>query len=400
MGRQVAYLVLALVLCWTTRARAAFNDIITGARPQGMGGAFVAVADDANALYWNPAGLTQLDSAEVTFMHANEFDVSVGPALLTDFVGFVNWPMQFGTIGVSGFQQGNSRILQERSLVLSYAKDVSPASSMGLNVKYLELDPSGIQVNPGDPALQTQGTFSFDLAGLYTVTPYWKLGYLVRNILGTFGAAEREELRKTYRFGSAYRFEELMFHSDSLIWSLDLFTRDDVADRAGTKVRASSGIEYAIDERFAVRLGVNAGHFAAGLGLGHPETGIFIDYAFANDEPGTTHRISATYRFGGPPGEVHVVHHREKKVYHHVHDEPPKDLPLPPEPPPKKRQVEGTLPAKMRTSSPVSPTPAALAKSGTWRTQEARLAAPPVRQEPKRKASQEYDRELEDFLEK
>src|SRR5205823_15021337 len=28
-----------------------------GERSQGMGGAFVAVADDASAIYWNPAGL-------------------------------------------------------------------------------------------------------------------------------------------------------------------------------------------------------------------------------------------------------------------------------------------------------------------------------------------------------
>jgi hypothetical protein len=31
-----------------------------GARPSGMGGAFVAIADDTNALEWNPAGLSQL----------------------------------------------------------------------------------------------------------------------------------------------------------------------------------------------------------------------------------------------------------------------------------------------------------------------------------------------------
>lgn len=391
---RFAWIALALVL-WAGPSRAAFNDIITGARPQGMGGAFVAVADDANALYWNPAGLTQLDSAEVTFMHANEFDVSVGPALNTDFVGFVNWPMTFGTVGVSAFQQGNSRILQERSLVLSYARDTSPDSSLGVNVKYLELDPSGVQVNPGDPALETQGTFSFDLSGMYTMTKYWKLAYLARNIIGSLGTAEREDLRKTYRLGSAYRFEELMFHADSLIWSLDVFSREDVDDKSGVKIRAASGVEYSIDERFAVRLGVNAGHFAAGLGLGHPETGIFVDYAFSNDEPGTTHRISATYRFGGPPGEVHVVHHREKTVHHHeVSEEPP-----PPPPPPVKREVEGALPKRMRTTTPVAPPPPALAKAGAWRTGADKLGAPPLKAiQPRKPKATEYDRELNDFL--
>jgi hypothetical protein len=41
-----------------------------GARPVGMGGAYTAVADDANALFWNPAGLA-LDAglrADVTMM--------------------------------------------------------------------------------------------------------------------------------------------------------------------------------------------------------------------------------------------------------------------------------------------------------------------------------------------
>src|ERR1043166_3350945 len=96
-GWRSAGLALVSVLLWTGAARAAFNDIVTGARPQGMGGAFVAVADDANALYWNPAGLTQLDSAEATFMHSNDYDITVGPQLNTDYVGFVNWPMDFGT---------------------------------------------------------------------------------------------------------------------------------------------------------------------------------------------------------------------------------------------------------------------------------------------------------------
>ena len=41
---------------------AQFLKIGTGARPVAMGYAFSAVADDLNALYWNPAGLAlQMD---------------------------------------------------------------------------------------------------------------------------------------------------------------------------------------------------------------------------------------------------------------------------------------------------------------------------------------------------
>ncbi len=45
-----------------------FLKIGTGARAIGMGGAFVSVADDATAIYWNPAGLVLLNAREITSM--------------------------------------------------------------------------------------------------------------------------------------------------------------------------------------------------------------------------------------------------------------------------------------------------------------------------------------------
>jgi len=43
------------------------NPVGSGARAIGMGGAFIAVADDATAASWNPAGLTQLKRPEISF---------------------------------------------------------------------------------------------------------------------------------------------------------------------------------------------------------------------------------------------------------------------------------------------------------------------------------------------
>ncbi|MBI5187353.1 MAG: outer membrane protein transport protein [Nitrospinae bacterium] len=44
------------------------NPVGSGARAMGMGGAFIAVADDATAASWNPGGLIQLETAEASMV--------------------------------------------------------------------------------------------------------------------------------------------------------------------------------------------------------------------------------------------------------------------------------------------------------------------------------------------
>jgi long-subunit fatty acid transport protein len=46
------------------------NPVGSGARALGMGGAFIAVADDATAASWNPGGLIQLETPEVSIVGA------------------------------------------------------------------------------------------------------------------------------------------------------------------------------------------------------------------------------------------------------------------------------------------------------------------------------------------
>ena len=54
-------------------AAAPFLGIGVGARAIAMGGAFAAVADDASALYWNPAGLSLCRRPEITLNHSDWF---------------------------------------------------------------------------------------------------------------------------------------------------------------------------------------------------------------------------------------------------------------------------------------------------------------------------------------
>jgi long-subunit fatty acid transport protein len=52
-----------------------------GTRAEGMGGAFVAVADDASAVYWNPAGIATGATFDLQVSAAKGKTVFVGAAL-------------------------------------------------------------------------------------------------------------------------------------------------------------------------------------------------------------------------------------------------------------------------------------------------------------------------------
>src|SRR5207247_11370948 len=78
----------------TTAAK--FLSIPVGARAVGMGGAFVAVANDASAMYWNPGGIAGLNKSEAIFTHANwvaDININYGGVII---------PVEgIGTIGVN-----------------------------------------------------------------------------------------------------------------------------------------------------------------------------------------------------------------------------------------------------------------------------------------------------------
>ncbi len=84
-------LVFLAVVAAAPTARAAkfagaFMEDGGGARALGMGGAFAAVADDPTATFWNPAGLSRLDSRELFLMHDERF----GDLVDRDFASFVS----------------------------------------------------------------------------------------------------------------------------------------------------------------------------------------------------------------------------------------------------------------------------------------------------------------------
>jgi len=79
-----------------------FLKIGVGARAAGMGDAYTAIANDATACYWNPAGLVRIRGAALTFMH-NEYFQDVR----NDYCAFVYGIGKSAVgIGMSGLYLG------------------------------------------------------------------------------------------------------------------------------------------------------------------------------------------------------------------------------------------------------------------------------------------------------
>lgn len=81
----IAFALPAVPASATDKYAGEFLRVGAGARALGMGGAFLAVADDATAGFWNPAGLTYLEHKSVQYMHSEEQHSQVS----YDFLGVV-----------------------------------------------------------------------------------------------------------------------------------------------------------------------------------------------------------------------------------------------------------------------------------------------------------------------
>ena len=69
---QILFMISTLYAVDKTGTTAAkFLSIGVGSKAVGMGGAYTSIADDATAMYWNPAGISFYNTREVYFNHSN-----------------------------------------------------------------------------------------------------------------------------------------------------------------------------------------------------------------------------------------------------------------------------------------------------------------------------------------
>jgi hypothetical protein len=313
-----------------TRYAGEFLRIGVGARALGMGSAFVGLADDGTASYWNPAGLATLEEHQVTAMHAEQF----GSIVQYDFLSYV---MPVGSpgkpkqaislalvrLGVDNIpdtrglqiidQNGNGKfdypedllVVDESrfvfdsdndvALLFSYARDVRPGLSLGGNFKY-------IRQWLGD-SLRSNG-FGIDLGVLYVGRKGLSLGATLRDATTTrilWNTGTSEFIAPSLRLGAA-KTRGFKDRRHLVTAALDVqvgFSDERLSSQANlgaVTFEFHPGLEYWFDRKLALRAGFEAQNFTAGAGLRYGKFG--LDYAYLDHRDlDASHRVSGAYRF-------------------------------------------------------------------------------------------------------
>jgi long-subunit fatty acid transport protein len=269
---------------------AEFLKLEVGPKAQALGGAsFVGVADDASAVYWNPAGLTTMTSGQLYGMqnwYLLDMSHQVGALVIPTRYGAYALAFSYFSAGdipqYENFQStGRTFSASDMSGTLAYAHRLGDVFSLGLGLKmiYQQLEVEQAWGYAVDLGLLSHVETSAGRIGV---------GVAVQNIgPGLTFIERRDPLPFSFKTGVSYRVGGLLMAGGMVK------ARDD------RTLQAVGGVELSLQNVLAFRIGYRSPHeYATGAGL--RMGGLRVDYAFVPYESlGNirTHRIAMGISF-------------------------------------------------------------------------------------------------------
>jgi len=279
---------------------AQFLKVGMGARPLAMAGAFSAVSDDVNSIYYSPASLTRTEQKEVSATYLKYFeDVNAG------FIGYTGAISEKHYVGV-GATYLQVTDIEERALDEAKLGDFG-ATDFAFFLNYARKDLAnsllenlavggGLKLIRQKIDTEKAFTVALDLSAYYPADKNLSFAFNIQNIsYGVKFIDETDPLPLNIKAGAAYKvLKDLTVACD-----LDEYIIDN-------KLYASVGAEYWLKNALALRSGYRFGYDVSslggivglGVGAGVKIWGVTLDYAFVPfGDLGDTHRVSFGAKF-------------------------------------------------------------------------------------------------------
>jgi Type IX secretion system protein PorV len=301
-----------------------FLQIDVGPRAVAMGGAFVAAANDASSLYWNPAGLSHLTGNELIATHTEWL-----ADLNFDYLGVA---LKLGSVGVAGvsvtmlsvpemvvrtedLQQGTGETFDaaDMAIGLSYGRSVTDRFSVGATAKYIR---QRIWHSAATAAALDIGTqFRTDFFGGLTIgASIYNFGSDMKldgRDLRTFVDPDPTQLGNNSRIPANYELDayKLPLNFQFGVSSTPIYSRMskltfnvDAIHPNSNNESLNFGFEYCFEDRVFFRGGYR------GLFLDDAEGGISGGLAVHQTLfEGGVAKLDYAFRSGGRLGDIHVV---------------------------------------------------------------------------------------------
>ncbi len=308
MKKIFVILSLVIIMLAVQKAQAAFVDTYWGVRALGMGGAYTAVGNDANAPLYNISGIAFAIRQEVTLMGSRLFAGVDGVEVAANYFGYI-YPIspEAGAVSFAWSSTSVPGLRREDTFNIGYARMLNDVLrvdsdfveiSAGVNAKYLMQE---TKFDEEDKDLEnSKGAMTADIGVMAIFSNGIGIGYSSKYLLpADIGYMEKDEVKNVNVLGLSYYNDMLPYVKIPYFTvAADIIFRD---NETTLKLGAES---YLLNRKLAVRLGGREEAFDFGFGYTFEfanNTELTADYAFEMpleiEESYGSHFISISFKF-------------------------------------------------------------------------------------------------------
>ncbi len=260
------YILIAVLMVQAAFLLAVFDDYIPSARARAMGGAYTGLADDVSSIFFNPAGLSQVNyEAQIGFTNLYGQDYS---EFKSAAVG-IKLPNKLGTIALGARMYDidfeDTSLMSEQMWSAAHGfvlqHDLHSTISVGYTANYYRLTFDGED---------TDDAIGIDIGASALLHGRTRLGFSVTNVnQAVMGDTNQHTLPSKLALGISY------LPYDKVTTTIEI--KKDFAQ----ETEFMAGVEAYLLEPLAIRFGVHQNPATWNAGLGLSVKGIEIDLAYS-----------------------------------------------------------------------------------------------------------------------